>query len=223
VARIKNMPRFAWFIIGIAVTVVLVPSVAVAAGLKFTGIEGVSKNQADVTPANQLLTTEASPTKFVQYIGIVEAAYGGSGCSSLATIPAGDSFVIQQVQADVSQADQPQYFSYTNYLNQTAYDQTSDSSFSIDYGGACPDPTNYIITGEAPAGGVGNVTTPLQPGFVLPSGTNLSATAVGMSATLFVSGYLVPSADAPSITPRVVKHADAGRLPAHHVVTPTQP
>jgi hypothetical protein len=219
-SRIKNLPRSVWFIIGIAVTVVLVPSVAVAAGLKFTGIEGTSKNQADVTAANQLLTTETPPPKFVHDAAIVDAAYGQSGCSQITTVPAGDSLIVQGVQADVSQADQPQYFSYTNYLNETAYSQGSDAFFDVDYGGACPNPPFYMTTGDAPAGGVGDVTIPVQPGFVVTSGTVVSATATGMDATFFVNGYLVPSADAPVITPEVVKHSKAGPVPSHRAVTP---
>jgi hypothetical protein len=47
-SKFRRMPRAAWFIAGAAITLVLVPSVAVAAGLTFDGIEGTSKNKADV-------------------------------------------------------------------------------------------------------------------------------------------------------------------------------
>ena len=62
-SRIKNMPAIGWMGVGIAIAVLAVPTVAGAkAALKFTGIEGTSGNQADVTTSHQLLTTNAPPS-----------------------------------------------------------------------------------------------------------------------------------------------------------------
>lgn len=64
-SKVKSMPAIGWVVVGIAVAVLAVPTVAGAkAALKFTGIEGSpSGNEADVTAANQLLTTTAQRRK----------------------------------------------------------------------------------------------------------------------------------------------------------------
>jgi hypothetical protein len=59
-SRIKRMPKLGWFILGIAVAVLLLPSTTAVAktALKFTGIEGISGNQADVNTSHQLQVTD---------------------------------------------------------------------------------------------------------------------------------------------------------------------
>jgi len=67
-SKIRNMPRIAWLIIGVPLTMLVVPTTADAAGaLKFTGIEGTSTNKADMSPAGQLLTASADPGQFFQH------------------------------------------------------------------------------------------------------------------------------------------------------------
>jgi hypothetical protein len=58
-SKLKEVPRAAWFIAGVVITVVLVPTVAVAtiAGNYIKGFP--SNNRADVTASNQLLTSPA--------------------------------------------------------------------------------------------------------------------------------------------------------------------
>ncbi len=103
----KNMSPGGWIVVGILIAMMLVPSgVAVAKALRYTGIEGTSLNKADVTPAGQLLTTEASPKKYEDYEGVVASALGGTDCETVGSaIPAGESFVAQQVEMDINQAD----------------------------------------------------------------------------------------------------------------------
>lgn len=61
-SRFKNMPGVAWLVIGVCVTALALPSAAYASGaLKFTGVQGTSGNQADVTPGGQLLTAQNNP------------------------------------------------------------------------------------------------------------------------------------------------------------------
>ena len=51
-SRLKSMPRFAWLVIGVCVTALVLPSAAYASGaLTFVGIKGTSTNKADVTAA----------------------------------------------------------------------------------------------------------------------------------------------------------------------------
>ena len=223
-SKIKKIPAVIWFVIGVLAALVVVPTAAYAAALKFTGIEGTSGNEADVTAAHQLLTTQESPGQFVSYESFSGSVPNATGCASLVTVPAGDSFVIQNIQVDVSQAEQPQYVSYVNTQGQTAYYENSISSFGVAYASSfCPTfPTN-ITTGEAPAGGIGNVTIPVQPGFVVPAGTDLMVTTAGVDAWFYVSGYLVPSADAPVITPQTKSSAHPEPIPTRQLVTPPRP
>jgi hypothetical protein len=105
-SRIKNMSRMGWFIVGVGITVLLMPSVAVAAGLKFTGIEGTSDNKADVSPAGQLLTTAAPSSAYEDYESNVAfpPPNARQTCTTVATISAGHAFVVQQVEVDVASA-----------------------------------------------------------------------------------------------------------------------
>lgn len=51
-SRLRNSPRAAWFVAGVCVAALLVPTtVGAVVALKYTGIEGSSTNKADVTGA----------------------------------------------------------------------------------------------------------------------------------------------------------------------------
>jgi hypothetical protein len=207
--RLKNMSRGGWIVVGIVAALLLVPTgVAVAAGLKYTGIEGTSLNKADVTPDQQLLTTEAPPTKYEEYSSQVQSADGANGgydCVQVSgAIPAGEAFVVQQVEAYVYDADSPNTYSggtdpSGGYANASAFEVTADGPSTT-----CADGP-LITIGAAPDGTVGNVAIPLVPGYVVPSGYSIDTATAGMSAVISVTGYLVPSADAPP-TPQIVKH-----------------
>jgi hypothetical protein len=191
-SRIKNMPRMGWFIVGVAITVLLMPSVAVAAGLKFTGIEGTSDNKADVSPAGQLLTTAASPSAYEDYEANVAfpAPNARQACTTLTTISAGHAFVVEQVEVDVESA-----YTYapseSPLASQATFTLHADSS-------ACNEGSATITSGEAPQGTVGNVAIPVSPGYVVPSGYSIDVFYAGWSGNAFVTGYLIPSADASS-------------------------
>jgi hypothetical protein len=196
--RIKNMSRGGWIVVGIVVAVLLVPSgVAVAKALAYSGIEGTSHNKADVTPAQQLLTTEALPSKYQDYQGFIDAVEGGTDCERVGSaIPSGDAFVAQQIEADVTGADSPVPYTGGD-VPQSDFGVFADSASDACAGGSA------IVAGDAPGGQVGDVAIPLVPGFVVPSGYRIDVTGVGIGGYFNVTGYLVPSADAPS-TPQVV-------------------
>jgi hypothetical protein len=60
--RLKNMSRGGYIVVGFLVAMLLVPSsMAVAAALKYTGIEGAGGSKAIVTPAGSL-SVAASPS-----------------------------------------------------------------------------------------------------------------------------------------------------------------
>ncbi len=68
-----------------------------------------------------------------------------------------------------------------------------------------------MTAGKSPDGTVGNVSVPLTPGFVVPSGYYIVIAANGMNAHVWVTGYLVPSSDAPA-TPQVVTNGKMSLL-----------
>ena len=63
----KKIPGAVWLVAGILVTLLLIPTAAVAAGMKITLIDGSSGNVADLNPAGQLKVSEASPNNHSQH------------------------------------------------------------------------------------------------------------------------------------------------------------
>ena len=81
VSKIKNLKGGWGFIAGMVVTLLLVPTVAIAATSATIIKGGISGVKADVTGANQLLTTEASPSNSFQS--------GAANLSTTVTTPIG--------------------------------------------------------------------------------------------------------------------------------------
>lgn len=104
-SRLSNMPKMGWFFAGLVVAILVVPAAAGAkAMLKFSGIEGTSTNKADVTGANQLLTTEASASNIVQSNPVAYTpnsfGLGGPG-SPIVTAPAGIPLIVDILHINV--------------------------------------------------------------------------------------------------------------------------
>jgi hypothetical protein len=179
----------------VIVALVLVPSVAVAA-VSYTGIEGTSGDKANVTPAGQLLTTEAKPISYQTYISGASRSTNSSECfSTTPALPSGDAYVIR----DVSVA-----FGYSE-------PQSLDGSNQNESGGAVAlYAANYNLCGSgkgsltelgdviAPGGNAGTFDLPFAPGNVVPNGWQVYGEVSSAAANLVVNGYLVPSSDAPS-------------------------
>jgi hypothetical protein len=181
-SRIRNMPRAGWFIAGVAITVLLVPSVAVAAGLKFTGIEGTSSSKANVTAAGQLLTTEVSPNNSFQ-----------SEAQNLAIQPSvtpigvpqgGSALVVTEVHIDT--------------IADPAPGSGDGVVVFVESGTTCPSISNQVgnYVGVVNPPTVGETDFPLEPGVEVPAGDAMCAFATDMvSADGSVSGYTVPSSE----------------------------
>ncbi len=96
-SKIKNLKGGWGFLAGVLITMLLVPSVAVAAGLRYNGIEGTSKNKADVTGAGQLLTAPATPTNLFSPATVdLSASY-----QAVATPPTNSALVIENLDVNV--------------------------------------------------------------------------------------------------------------------------
>jgi hypothetical protein len=214
-SRIKNMSRGGWIVIGIVLVLVLVPTgVATAAMLKYTGIEGTNGqtstiNKAQVTSAGQLLTTEAPPTSYEDYSAINVSAANGEGPTCVTVgpsqIPAGEAFVIQEIYVTAGVVNSPTTIS--------GPPNSTESGGAVEFfvgspGCTADDP--YITSGTATA--PGGFSIPLTPGYVIPSGDTIDAYLVGMGGDINITGYLVPSADAPS-TPQSIGNGKMTLLP----------
>jgi hypothetical protein len=199
-SRIKNMSRGGWIVIGIVVGLLIVPSgVAVAKALAYTGIEGTNGatatlNKVDVTSGGQLLTTEASPSNYEQYGGVLENA-----CTALTpTLPTGMAYVMQNVTVNFLSV-LPQ-LTFGGYSNAQSGVVLYEAATSANY---CSSDTGGLVNVAYPTGGnSGSVDVPFTPGYVVPNGYQIYADETGMSGTAFANGYLVPSADAP-VSPQV--------------------
>jgi hypothetical protein len=139
--------------------------------------------------AGQLLTTEAYPTQFVEgQVYVSNTIFRENSY----TVPSGDAFVLQQLDVDAQFVDPPTPESGGDY-SESSVSLWADTTSSGCSGGT---PVNRT---DAAGGNVGNVITPFVRGIVFTSGELVDAFSVGLSGLIFVTGYLVPSADAPSV------------------------
>jgi hypothetical protein len=199
----RKMPAIGWLVVGFAVALLAFPTAAGAnAALKFGGIEGTSGNQADVTGAGQLLTTRAKPSKYEDYEGEIFSANGlndGSQCVAVgpSAIPAGKVFVAQQIQVAISAENSSTPYSGPHSGTGAAGNILIGVKSPRAY---CAQSGLPVVTDVVPPNGnIGNVSVPLTPSYVIPSGDTINALGSGMNARIFVTGYLVPSADAPTV------------------------
>jgi hypothetical protein len=192
-SKIKNMPGVAWLVIGILVTLLVIPSTAYAAALKFTGIEGSpSGNKADVTGAGQLLTTEAQPPNLfgnsTSDVGEATVNSGGSSKAVILNAPSDQALVMNELVVDVSA------WTSTATVNTwyELYISTNSCAGEVEYWYEYVNPT-----------GLGSTQFPLTPGVPIPAGDALCVTGNSGTGTfeLYVSatGSLVPSASVPNV------------------------
>ena len=187
-SRLKNMPRLAWLVIGIVLAVLVIPTAAAAkAGLKYTGIEGTSTNQADVSPAHQLLTTEADPDSLMTY---QQSVSQGFECQPVTpSLPACESYVLKDIFNQIQNV-------------QPAGTQTSYVSFQVvpSSNTTCAFSTSGFIDNIVPdASAQGEVDFPFPEGLIIPNGYQLYAEGFNnIQDQMTANGYLIPSSAGPS-------------------------
>jgi hypothetical protein len=176
-SKITNMSRPAWLIAGVAITVLLVPAVAVAT-TGATILKGSpSGNKADVTPAGQLLSTTVDPSQFYQPF----TAETYSGHQGILEAPSTAALVITSIRVDTFQNPTP--------------GPTDTMLFQIE-AGACAG-TDVSPYGEVISpGGIGETVLPLDPGLGIPAGDSLCVgSGGGIESYVTASGYTVPSSE----------------------------
>jgi len=183
-SRIKNMSRAGWVISGVVITLILVPSVAVAAGLTYNGIEGTSGNKANVSTAGQLLTTENLPTKSFVYSFETTPSEGNASNDYFTSTngtppPAKTFFVITEVQVDAFN------------VPSTGPGDFADIFVEAPYG--LPE------IAQINPSGTGNAVIPFSNGIPVPSTANadgqMSVTLQGISVNVIATGYFAPCSD----------------------------
>jgi hypothetical protein len=186
-SKFKNIPGLVWLVIGVLVTLLVIPSTAYAAALKFTGIEGTSTNKADVTPAGQLLTTEAQPSNLLGGSSEGRGDFLGSAAGPTTvvfTAPSNEAVVMDSLWLDVvywttSAGADTAYALYVG--NSTCTTSVGDWAITVN-------PTGF-----------GTTEVPLTPGVAVPAGDALCAGADAPSGTFEIAatatGSLVPSTD----------------------------
>jgi hypothetical protein len=185
-SRFRSVPRVGWFVAGVAVGFLMIPTavgatVGVQTALKLTGIEGTSGNEADVSGAGQLLTTEAPPSSFFQ--GGTVNSFDGPTPNVLAQPTGNHALIISTIHYDVSDWLGPSGPPGVHVWIQPG-PTCNENGISWDHWVTPPT--------------VGETDVPFSPGLVVAKGDSLCIVAVDLSALVSVSGYLVPSADAPT-------------------------
>jgi hypothetical protein len=179
VSRMRNMSRGGWIVIGFVVALLIVPSgVAVAAALKYTGIEGTSGNKADVTPAGQLQEAAAAPNAFFQNS---YSQVSSSADADVASPPTSSALVVTTIHVDT-------------FVDPSPGDD-QNILLLVDTGTTCTGSRVGSYLEYLNPDGIGETDVPMAPGLGIPQGDSLCAEAEGsVIAEVSVSGYTVPSA-----------------------------
>ncbi|HLM96942.1 MAG TPA: hypothetical protein VK283_11545 [Acidimicrobiales bacterium] len=116
------------------------------------------------------------PNKHEEYKATPQSAAGTNGglqCLTEATIPAGDAFVVQQIEVDARGADAPSGCGSPNgNCSSSRFFVLADTAAQDCAGG------DFVTSGDTPDGTVGNVAIPIAPGHVVPSGYHLDASPI---------------------------------------------
>jgi hypothetical protein len=203
--KINRLPRPGWFVIGVAAAALLMPSAAAAAAITFTTIQGANGNKADVSPAGQLLTSQAAPGQFFRSSQQADVSGGAVDVLSVAVPPAHKALVVTSLHVAVIQLLGGQ----SDGTGVNFYIAQNSSS------GDCTD--SFVASADALFPSVtGTTVLPFSPGMAIPAHDQLcEVVADGLSGdlineTAYVDGYTVspgavPAAQAKHVTPAEIR------------------
>jgi 3D (Asp-Asp-Asp) domain-containing protein len=175
-SKIKSVPGAVWLLIGVLVTLLVIPSTAYAAALKFTGIEGTSTNKADVTPAGQLQVAAADPSAFFQSstVPVLSTTF-----EPFASAPSPYALIATVIHVDI-------------YTGESG--SAEDVEMNVQEGTSCAGTQVGTYSQIFNPAGNGMTDINLDPGLVVPAGDALCGRIGGsVGAELVVSGYTVPA------------------------------
>lgn len=200
--RFRNLSGGTGIVIGILVTLILVPTAAVAAAnFTIVRVKGASGQSANVTHNSQLLTTEADPTSY--HLGMVQiTGTDPENCQTVATPPPGKALILDHViLADLvtgKPVPDPNLVYDAEGIDLTV-DPVADNC----------DGTIGADVAVATVNGPGTETISLAPGYAVPAGYELNIRFGywnGSSNTIAYSyGYTVPANDV-GATPQNLAH-----------------
>jgi hypothetical protein len=186
--KLRNISGPWGLLVGIVVAMVLVPSLAVASGVTLTEIKGASGNKADVTPAGQLLTTDASVATSWSTTASFGAADGQQPFDTEQVPQAGNFLVVTEIQIDVYGLA-PNEPAGTSVINIWSCDQLTSGSCST---------VGASLTSDNPSS-PGAVVIPISPPEPISTASNALTVDTNLYATLTASGYQLPCADDPGV------------------------
>jgi hypothetical protein len=175
-SKYKNISRPSWIVVGIVAALVLVPTVAVATTSNVIIKNGTVAGQAGVTPAQQLLSTTASPNSFVQTddTSVLTTTQPGT---PMVVAPSTSAIVVTQLTID---------FAFTG---------SASAQFGVLAGSSCPPTLVGSFLQDVNSPGLGLVTIPLDPGVAVPANDAFCGIASVSAVHARVSGYEVPSSE----------------------------
>lgn len=181
-SRIKNMPRLAWLIIGIALAVLLIPTtVGAVAAITYNGIEGKTGNKAVVSPAGQLLTSPADANSLYESGSSLANVTSSNSPYEVGASPSGSALVITSLAVDTYSVSSPG-------TNNLVY-------FDVE-AGSCSGNVIGSWTTDVNPPGVGLQDVPLGSGFAIPAGDALCVYVAGSpEVNVWAAGYSVPSSE----------------------------
>ncbi|MGO9559397.1 MAG: hypothetical protein ACLPQS_08190 [Acidimicrobiales bacterium] len=188
-SRFKYLPGAGWFVAGVAVTLLLIPTTvgAVSAALTYTGIEGVTGGtKANVTKAGQLQTALAGASQLFNSASASVNQIGGNNEQVVLTAPAKSALIVETIHVNTNEDSTPGFSSHF-YL-------------FIGIGGSCANFLKYNgATWEQTVNppGLGETDLPMSPGLVIPSGDSLCAGTEDIDVDITVSGYTVAASAVP--------------------------
>lgn len=172
--RFRRLSPSAWVLVGLAVGAIAVPAVALAAGAQLVTIRGTNQNAA-VTPASQLRTTEMDP-KYNVHLRTSATSTNNSTCRDLGTASTARAFILKQANFNAAETG-----GFTSH--------EVDIFASANCGGSVV--TSADLTDNS------STSAPLGPGVALPAGTHLSAFFFDISAAVDLYGYTVQAGAVP--------------------------
>jgi hypothetical protein len=183
-SRLKSMKGLWAFVGGVAATIILVPSMAVAAPtvLSYVGIKDASGNKAVIEPDGQMYTTNAPPKDLfanpLHTISIAETV-------DLVPTPPGLAAIVTSIGADLAPQSQVLVFIGAN---------------------GCPNTTDIADLRILVTDSGDSLTVTFPTGVAIPNGDALCATgeSSATAGSLSAQGYAVPSSSVAAI--RVAPH-----------------
>jgi hypothetical protein len=178
------------FILAATATLLLATNAAFAQATQVNITDPNSTTRAaHVEPGGRLAVQEAEPNTFFHQTTFHIA--GASGCTVIATAPAGRALIVRQVRVNVFADSSP----------------GQGNNVSLYAGGSC---STANEVGDVNPASVGQTIVSFEPGLVIPAGSTMTALALGgVETETFVDGYTVPSTVAQSAN--VIAPARAAR------------